>query len=128
MTREREVGAAPAQRTIEYFVNASEIARMLSLDHTNRCPADGWNEGAIPAYQLGEVCAKPGAFSPSEIHRVDAAQGKLRGPSVSLRSGETQLSKTQVVGEEASDASGGRWVRMSGCSGGGGCQVDGSRK
>lgn len=49
---EREVGAARAQRTIEYFVDASEIARMLSLDQ--RTVQQMARDGVIPAYPLGE--------------------------------------------------------------------------
>jgi excisionase family DNA binding protein len=63
---EREVGAAPAQTTFEYFVDASEIALMLGLDEkTIQRKA---REGTIPAYQYGEGPRKTWRFLPSEVH------------------------------------------------------------
>lgn len=64
---ERQVGAAPAQTAFEYFVDASEIARMLGdLDYkTIQRMA---REGIIPAYPFGEGVRKTWRFLPSEVH------------------------------------------------------------
>lgn len=63
---ESEVGSAKAQRVIEYFVDAHEIAHMLGIDH--RTVQQMARDGAIPAYPLGEGVRKTWRFLPSEIH------------------------------------------------------------
>ena len=64
---DRQVGAAPAQPPLEYFVDADEIARMLGgLDpKTVQRMA---REGVIPAYPFGEGPRKTWRFLPSEVH------------------------------------------------------------
>ena len=77
---EREVGAAPAQAAIEYFVDACEIARMLGIDH--RTVQQMARDGALPAYPLGEGMRKTWRFLPSQVHewmqrRVNS-EGQMR--------------------------------------------------
>lgn len=61
-----DFGAVPVQHTIEYFVDASEIGRMLGIDH--RTVQQMARDGVIPAYPLGEGMRKTWRFLPSEVH------------------------------------------------------------
>lgn len=63
---DREVGAAPAQAPIEYFVDASEIALMLGFDY--KTIQKMAREGVIPAYPYGAGQRKTWRFLRSEVH------------------------------------------------------------
>jgi hypothetical protein len=66
---------------------------MLGIHH--RTVQQMARDGIIPAYLLGEGRRKTWRFLCSENSRVDAGEGKLGEPSVSLESEETELSKTR---------------------------------
>jgi excisionase family DNA binding protein len=62
----REASAAGASMPVEYFVDDTEIARMLGIHH--RTVQQMARDGVIPAYPLGEGMRKTWRFLRSEIH------------------------------------------------------------
>jgi len=62
----REASAAGASTPVEYFVDDTEIARMLGIHH--RTVQQMARDGVIPAYPLGEGRRKTWRFLRPEIH------------------------------------------------------------
>ena len=80
----REASTAGASKPIEYFVDDTEIARMLGIHH--RTVQQMARDGVIPAYPLGEGKRKTWRFLRSEVHEwMQAELSKTRYQQGSVR-------------------------------------------